>query len=90
MIILEYDKTTNQCIAVIGDTTNLDEYPLQDGINYPRDSMAALKRMAWEEKGHYSRADLNFDQERQSFRQDIEDYPPPDWEYEQRIIFRPN
>ena len=63
---------------------------LQDGINYLRDSMAALGWMAWEEKGHYSRADLNFDQERQSFRQDIEDYPPPDWEYEQRIIFRPN
>ena len=40
----------NQCIAVIGDTINPDEYPLQDGINYLRDSMATLRWMAWEEK----------------------------------------
>mgnify|MGYP006935986485 CR=1 FL=1 len=68
---------------------NPDEYSLFDGINYLRDSMATLRWMAWEENGQRLRAALDVDKERQSFRQDIEDYPPLDWDYEQSIIFHP-
>ena len=88
-IVLEYDKVTNQCLALIGKAMNPDEYSLFDGINYLRDSMATLRWMAWEENGQRLRAALDVDKERQSFRQDIEDYPPLDWDYEQSIIFHP-
>ena len=47
------------------------------------------KQIYWKEKGLFSRTTLDIDKERQSFMQDIEEYPPLDWEYEQNIIFHP-
>ena len=88
-IVLEYDKATNKCSAMVGEIINPDDFSLQDGINYLRDSMATLRWIAWEEKGLFSRTTLDIDKERQSFMQDIEEYPPLDWEYEQSIIFHP-
>lgn len=88
-IVLEYDKETNRCLAMIGKAINPDAYSLADGINHLRDSMASMRWSAWEGKGQFPRAELDIDKERQSFRQDIEDYPPLDWDYEQSIIFHP-
>lgn len=88
-ISLEYEKEESRCNALVGNAINSDEYSLADGINYLRDSMASLRWSAWEAKGRFSRAEIDIDKERQSFRQDIEDYPPLDWEYEQSVIFHP-
>ena len=88
-VVLDYENENDRCTALVGNTINPDEYSLADGINYLRDSMASLRWSLWETKGRFSRAEIDIDKERQSFRQDIEDYPPLDWEYEQSIIFHP-
>lgn len=88
-IVLEYDKRSNMCIALSGETIDPDGCTLSEGITLLRDSMAALRWALWEEKGCFRRENLVVNQERLAFEQDIKDYPPLDREYEQSIIFRP-
>ena len=62
---------------------------LSEGIILLRDSMATLRWQIWESKGVFARTDLDIGQERLALEQDIKDYPPLDWEYEQSVVFQP-
>lgn len=88
-IILEYEKARNICHATIGESIDPSGLSLSEGIILLRDSMATLRWQIWESKGVFARTDLDIGQERLALEQDIKDYPPLDWEYEQSVVFQP-
>ena len=86
-MILEYSEDKMGCTAWIGEQMSVKGLSLADGITQLRDKMAEMRWQMWEEKGLYSRAEMDSETERQKLFQAVKDYPPMDWEYEESIIY---
>ncbi len=90
-VILDYDLYEDAVIAKLGHSCQLCiDQDNMDLMYCMRDTMATMRWDLWERKGIYKREDIDVQQERKKLEQNILDYPPLDWEYEQSCIYKQN
>ena len=89
--VLDYDREAMTCSVRFGvpmapdSTTNR-----ADAIGDLRDAMATLRWTAWAEKAPLPKEKIDRAKLKQAVHIALEEYPPIDWDFEQRIIFRPD
>lgn len=89
-VVLEYDRECKKCFVRFSKPMFF--YPEDSkalAITALRDTMSAMRWEQCEEKGIFSRAELDIDKERKKLHYSIEEYPIIDWAYESSCIYRP-
>ena len=88
-LILDYDNSNMTCKILIGEALDPSGLHLKEGIRLLRDRMASMRWSLWEEKGRFSRRDIQIKDERALIKKDFEEYPLIDQEQEKSFIFCP-
>lgn len=86
-LALDYDYDTRICKYKFGESIDVIQDSLKEGIDKVRDRMATLRWDLFETRQTVERKNIDIEKEREKIMHSVEEYPKLDYEYEKSVVF---